>query len=69
MSGMSAVNNNRQTAGAALGELGEVEVERVDPLEDLLGLVHALPPLLRQVAQTVPLVADVLATLVDDGAV
>ena len=44
-------------------------MERVDPLEDLLGLVHALPPLLRQVAQAVPLVADVLATLVDDGAV
>ena len=44
-------------------------MERVDPLEDLLGLVHALPPLLRQVAQTVPLIADVLAPLVDDGAV
>ena len=44
-------------------------MKRVDPLEDLLGLVHALPPLLRQVAQTVPLVADVLAPLVDDGAV
>ena len=49
--------------------LGKVEVERVDPLEDLLRLVHALPPRLRQVAEPVPLVADVLAPRVDDGAV
>ena len=40
MSGMSAVNNNRRTAGAsrlALGELGEVEMERREEEEGLEG--------------------------------
>ena len=41
--------------------LCELEMERVDPLEYLLRLVHAVAALLGQVAEAVPLVADLLA--------
>ena len=43
------------------GPLGELKMHRVNPLKDLLSLVHAHTPLLGQGAQTVPLIANLLA--------
>merc|ERR1719289_552138 len=47
------------------GALGELEMERVYPFEDLFRLVHAVAALLSECAQTVPLVANCLAPGVD----
>ena len=49
--------------------LGKLQMQRVYSLQDLLSLVHALPPLLSQVPKPVPLVADLLATLIDCGGI
>ena len=49
--------------------LGELEVQRVDALQNSLGLVQRCASLLRQISQHVPLVADALAARVDGGRV
>jgi hypothetical protein len=40
-------------------------VQRVDLLQDLLGLVEGLAAALGEISQTIPLVADSLAASVD----
>ncbi len=42
--------------------LGELQVKRVDALENFLGLVHAVAAGLGERAQPVPLIADLLAS-------
>ena len=46
------------------GPLGELQMQGVDALQDLLGLLQSAASLLRQGAKEVPLVADALATRV-----
>merc|ERR1719186_2238023 len=51
------------------GTLGKLKMERVNALQDLLGLVHSLPALLGKCAKAIPLVTDSLAATIDLGRV
>merc|ERR1719447_1734311 len=46
------------------GALGELQVERVHALQNLFGLIHALPALLGECAKAIPLVTNGLASAI-----